>query len=451
MKHRLLLPSGILLVLLSLASASVIRVEGVKGNTVFGRMLDEGTAVKGEVHFLFSRELTDRRGPVTQVKDRFAAVDFPDASQIKVGDYLVDRDWYAVLRLLEWNGDIKAVNKALAGVGGPTAFPGMETNTLEQFKGQMERILLKRADMVEKQQKKDDESSLSFLYLTSADYYFKFDNDYEKALSYYKKGLAKSASLGSLQIKALGKMGDCYVNEKNFGEALSYYQKAVSIMEKEGDFYAGDLKALRRRIELLQKAAAPAPAPAQDSAALRQKLVATARSLVDTRWNNGDVFNGKSFLYDCQGTVARIYWAQGIDLTRNYALPEYQHMRGGVPRIYATYKADGKVHFNKVPKPADLVFFDNTWDDNGNGRMDDPFTHIGMVETVDADGTVSVIHHCSKGIKVYKMNLSKPTVYQDDSGKVLNNFIRRQSSDDPPGTSYVLGNYFSGFAAAAEK
>ncbi|MBN8218843.1 MAG: tetratricopeptide repeat protein [Spirochaetes bacterium] len=446
---RTLLPA---LILLATVPASVIRVEGVKGSTLFGRMLDEGTAVKGEAHFLFSRELTDRRGPVTQVKDRFAALDFGEnAAQVKVGDYLVDRDWYAVLRLLEWNGDIKAVNKALSGVGGPTAFPGMETNTLEQFKGQMEAVLLRRASMVESQQRKDEESSLSFLYLTTADYYFKFDNDYAKALDYYKKGLAKSPALGTLQVKALGKMGDCYVNQKRFPEALSYYQKAVSIMEPEADFYAADLKALKRRIEILQKAAAPAAPPPANDAALRAKIVQTARSLVDTRWADGEVFRGKSFLYDCQGTVARIYWAHDIDLTRDYGKPEYQGMLGGVPRIFATYKGLGKVNFNKLPKPADLVFFDNTWDYNGNRRMDDSFTHIGIVESVDPDGTVSVIHHCSKGIKVYKMNLLKPTVYQDESGKVLNNFIRRQSSDDPQGTSYVLGAYFSGFAAAAEK
>ena len=48
---------------------------------------------------------------------------------------------------------------------------------------------------------------------------------------------------------------------------------------------------------------------------------------------------------------------------------------------------------------GDLVFFDNTWDADGDGVDNDPFTHVGVVEKVESDGTIVFISRVSEAIK----------------------------------------------------
>jgi hypothetical protein len=40
---------------------------------------------------------------------------------------------------------------------------------------------------------------------------------------------------------------------------------------------------------------------------------------------------------------------------------------------------------------GDIIFWDNTWDRNGNKRFgDDPLTHAGIVISIDEDGQYSI-------------------------------------------------------------
>ena len=73
--------------------------------------------------------------------------------------------------------------------------------------------------------------------------------------------------------------------------------------------------------------------------------------------------------------------------------------------------------------------FDNTWDRNGNGVRDDALTHIGIVETVDTDGTITLVHLGSKGVVRIQMNLQRPSVTKRE-GKVLNSYLRRGSTGE---------------------
>ncbi len=460
-------------------SAAIIRVEEVKGSAVLGKMLDEGTTKKGEVYFYLGKELTlDRAEAVSVDREKGYAILKTSAATSgltpKPGDVFVDKDWFTVIALLDRGGDIESVGKLVKDLPGDTAFPGLETNSLEGFKVQVGDILAARLAQVERMKKSADSSSAFMLYLTSGDFEFKYNSDYAKARDLYLAGLKAYPKLGSIQARAMVKTGDCELNLKNFSEAMEWYKRGLSKLQADPDLFKNEIRQTEIKLAAIQKVlgggqsaatAVPANPPPKNNpaaggnppastvksegnvpAGFRAALVATARSLLDKTWGPNDNFKGKTFLFDCQGTVAKIYWANGVDITKGYERPEFARLGGGVPRIFYTYKGENKVHFSKRPGPGDLVFFDNTWDLNGDTRWNDPMTHVGIVEEVDADGTVNVIHHCSRGIKRYQFNLDKPTVYQNENGKVLNSFIRRQNANDPKGTSYVMGNYVSGFA-----
>ena len=77
---------------------------------------------------------------------------------------------------------------------------------------------------------------------------------------------------------------------------------------------------------------------------------------------------------------------------------------------------DGK-RLKKKPKAGDLVFFDNTWDKNRDGKINDPLTHAGIVVKVDSDSTVHFIHHTTHhGIIEDVLNLKNPSKRTDENG-----------------------------------
>ncbi len=139
---------------------------------------------------------------------------------------------------------------------------------------------------------------------------------------------------------------------------------------------------------------------------------------------------GKSFNIDCSGTVMAIYWYAGIDLAK--AFPGYSG--GGTERIYKYLRDKELLYKTKIPAPGDIIFWDNTYDKNGNGKLDDYLTHMGMVVSVDDDGNIEYIHeNYRKGIILAKMNLFKPDEYYEvvDGKKiVLNDPMRMRGSPE---------------------
>jgi hypothetical protein len=97
--------------------------------------------------------------------------------------------------------------------------------------------------------------------------------------------------------------------------------------------------------------------------------------------------------------------------------------------------------------PGDLVFFDNTWDYNGDGLVNDTLTHVGIVERQDPDGTVVFISRVAGAIQRYRMNLALPHVHRTAEGRVLNDYIRRKDFDDPAHAAYLTGQLFAAFGS----
>lgn len=141
-------------------------------------------------------------------------------------------------------------------------------------------------------------------------------------------------------------------------------------------------------------------------------LTDTQKKLIEgSHWALGRTklnVKGKLFNFDCSGTVMAIYYYAGIDLSRDFN----KYSGGGTSRIYQ-YLDDKKLIYNtKRPVPGDIIFWDNTYDSNGDGVRNDNLTHMGIVVGVSKEGTVKYLHnHYKKGIILESMNLKFP----DDS------------------------------------
>ncbi|CUS37525.1 conserved exported hypothetical protein [Candidatus Nitrospira nitrosa] len=155
---------------------------------------------------------------------------------------------------------------------------------------------------------------------------------------------------------------------------------------------------------------------------------------------------GRNYNPDCSGFVQGVYASQRVDLYSGLGKLDGGN---GVGRIYTHVMEHGRIHYGPTVHPGDLVFFHNTWDFNGDGLPNDPLTHIGVVETVEPDGTVLFVSSLSRGIQRYRMNLQNPDTHKAADGRVLNDFLRRRHWGDSPGTYYLTGRLFAAFGTLA--
>ncbi len=147
---------------------------------------------------------------------------------------------------------------------------------------------------------------------------------------------------------------------------------------------------------------------------LQEKLVEGARSFVGTAQAS---VNGVAFPADCSGTLLAIYAYAGIDLTDEFA----RKTGTGVVRLYRILEERGLLYNTKQPAVGDIIFWDNTYDRNNDGILNDKLTHAGMVVTSSGDGRVEYVHyHYSKGIVIENMDLKRPDLHTEDiDGKTV--------------------------------
>lgn len=148
------------------------------------------------------------------------------------------------------------------------------------------------------------------------------------------------------------------------------------------------------------------------------------------------VAGGKRYPNDCVGFVRAVYAAHGVDLFADGGKPG----DNGVTWVWRYASKNGKVR-NDAPRIGDIVFFRETYDRNRDGRVNDGLTHIGIVDGIDENGTVTVVHRVDRGVVRYRMNLAKPRVRKDPkTGRVLNDYLRER------GRNRLAGELFAGFA-----
>ncbi len=157
---------------------------------------------------------------------------------------------------------------------------------------------------------------------------------------------------------------------------------------------------------------------------LPERLAARARSLLGRRGPfeaGGERFNG-----DCSGFVQAVYAAEGISL-RGLMQRAAPDERGAVKAAWAAARENGgALGADGWPRPGDLVFWGDTYDRNRNGRVDDPLTHIGIVEYVD-DGTVYFLHRGGRGVARGVMTPGRSHEARDPDGRPVNSTLRARS------------------------
>jgi hypothetical protein len=130
-------------------------------------------------------------------------------------------------------------------------------------------------------------------------------------------------------------------------------------------------------------------------------------------------FLGKQGGDDCTALVRAVFKRVDVDVLAD-AAPE----DNGVTAIYRFAQGRGRVFTTSHPMPGDLVFFRDTYDRNQDGLDNDGLTHVGLVDSVEADGTVSVIHRVQRGVVRYRMNLEHPDQRVSPGGETLNDYLR---------------------------
>jgi cell wall-associated NlpC family hydrolase len=172
------------------------------------------------------------------------------------------------------------------------------------------------------------------------------------------------------------------------------------------------------------------PSDDSDARAARLRVAAAAASSLG---GQPIIVGGVRYRFDCSGVASGIYAKAGFPLGSDA-------IDGGgldVRRLYELVKATGSLR-KSDPLPGDLVFFDDTYDYNGNGQLDDPLSHVGVVERVVDDGTVIFVHRIGQQVVRARLNLRFPARRHDDKRQPLNHYLRSASGAWPAKTTGEL-------------
>lgn len=176
--------------------------------------------------------------------------------------------------------------------------------------------------------------------------------------------------------------------------------------------------------------------PSASAVKKRLKVVRTARQYVG---KHKIVVEGKKYLFDCSNFVRAVYMSVcDIDLYSG-AKPGIN----GVQLIYDYCKKNGYIDQEGFGSLADLVFFRDTYDVKKKRKTQSGnLTHIGIVEKISRDGTITFIHLNSQGIVKGKLNLDHP----HDKNK--NSYLRRKKGSN--GGEYLAGELFVAFGTVID-
>jgi hypothetical protein len=154
------------------------------------------------------------------------------------------------------------------------------------------------------------------------------------------------------------------------------------------------------------------------------------------------VVRGRSFPYDCTGTVLAIYWYAGIDLARDFA----RYGGNGVARLYHSLEKQNLLYTSTRPATGDIIFWDNTYDRNGDGAWNDTLTHLGMVLDSRPDGAIQYVHlNATRGIVIEHMNLLEPDQHKKlvrGTMRILNSPIRLKEQGKPHPPQWLAGQLY---------
>jgi hypothetical protein len=182
----------------------------------------------------------------------------------------------------------------------------------------------------------------------------------------------------------------------------------------------------------------------------RKIIVKTAKSMIG---NKKIVVNNKKYNYDCSNFVRAVYMKSiGIDLFQSDPVSDVSDSVRGAKLICQYCRMNGDLYEIREPVPADLIFFDDTSDRNKNDKLDDELTHVGLVEKINRQGTITFIHLLSEGIVRSKMNLSRPAEHENKyTNEIYNSYLRKKTKANPSEKRTLTGELFNSFGSVLTK
>lgn len=89
--------------------------------------------------------------------------------------------------------------------------------------------------------------------------------------------------------------------------------------------------------------------------------------------------------------------------------------------------------FESSPKKGDVIFFDNSYDENKDGEVNDKLTGIGFIVEIDKEDTIHYLTKTSKGIEMKQMNLKmkdQASIKDKNLTKTVNSQTRWQTAKE---------------------
>jgi hypothetical protein len=175
----------------------------------------------------------------------------------------------------------------------------------------------------------------------------------------------------------------------------------------------------------------------------QNSLLIVANSLLGKKTYSKTIVNNKTFILDCIGLVSAVYYGIGIDIQKDFA----KYSGNGVARLFSSLKDKNCIIKDKNPSIGDVIFWDNSWDKNGDGIMgNDQLTHAGIVINTDKDGTISYIHaNYIYGIVIETMNLNEPTTFKDANGKTINSILALDATVKKHSLHWLSGDMWNAY------
>ena len=150
---------------------------------------------------------------------------------------------------------------------------------------------------------------------------------------------------------------------------------------------------------------------------------------------------GKKDGGDCSGFVTLINRQFSLNLFDENELDKFYTARGlKSEAMFRLYESKKLISFEN-PEVGDLIFFNNTTKSTKNNKKAKIITHVGIVSSVEKDGTVGFTHHAKGKNAVDFMNLNDKNVRKNGK-KELNSFV---ATCKDKSASCLASNRFAGF------
>ena len=150
---------------------------------------------------------------------------------------------------------------------------------------------------------------------------------------------------------------------------------------------------------------------------------------------------GKKDGGDCSGFVTLINRQFSLNLFDENELDKFYTARGlKSEAMFRLYESKNLISFEN-PEVGDLIFFNNTTKSTKNNKKAKIITHVGIVSSVEKDGTVGFTHHAKGKNAVDFMNLNDKNTRKNGK-KELNSFV---ATCKDKSVSCLASNRFAGF------